>query len=138
MLQRYKEVLYGLLFGIGAGIIDTAMHAQMEHGSFWTELVQPQPAMIFYRVLFLVFGMAVGWLLWQRNKRERDFRKLTETVARFHREIGGPAVLMHTKLQTLLTRQDWHLSTEAQEAVRFVYERSLEIQSIAKERLPPG
>src|SRR5579871_4061393 len=114
MLQRYKEVLYGLLFGIGAGIIDTAMHAQMEHGSFWTELVQPQPAMLFYRVLFLVFGMAVGWLLWQRNKRERDFRKLTETVARFHREIGGPAVLMHTKLQTLLTRQDWHLSTEAQ------------------------
>lgn len=136
MLQRYKEIVYGLLFGLGAGIIDADMHARMENGSFWTELVEPQPAMIFYRILFLFFGLALGWLLWQKNKRERDFRKLTETVARFHREIGGPALLMHTKLQLLLTRQDWHLSPEAEQAVRYVYERSLEIQALAKERLP--
>lgn len=138
MLQKYKEVFYGLLFGLGAGIIDADMHARMEHGSFWTELVEPQPAMIFYRVLFILFGLALGWLLWQRNKRERDFRTLTETVARFHREIGGPALLMHTKLQVLLTREDLHLSREAEEVIRFVYERSLEIQAMAKERLPPA
>lgn len=136
MLQRYKEIVYGLLFGLGAGVIDTVMHAQMTDRSFWEELVRPQSAMIFYRVLFLFFGLALGWLLWLKNKRERDFRKLTETVARFHREIGGPALLMHTRLQLLLMGQDWHLSPEAELAVRFVYERSLEIQAIVKERLP--
>jgi hypothetical protein len=76
-------------------------------------------------------------LLWQKNERERDFRKPMETIARFHRDIEGPALLMHTKLQLLLTTQDWHLSPEAEAAIRFVYERSLEIQMLAKERLPP-
>lgn len=47
MLQRYKEIFFGLLFGVGAGVIDAAMHARMEQGSFWIQLVRPQPAMIF-------------------------------------------------------------------------------------------
>ena len=136
MFQKYKEVFYGLLFGLEAGVIDVDMHARMEHSRFWTEMVRPQPAMIFYRVLFLLFGLALGWLLWQRNKRERDFRALTEIVARFHRAIGGPAVLMHTKLQLLLTKEDLHLPREAEEAVRFVYAKSLEIQALTKEKLP--
>ena len=29
MLQRYKEVFYGLLFGLGASVIDVFMHASM-------------------------------------------------------------------------------------------------------------
>lgn len=136
MLQRYKEIFYGLLFGLGASLIDMEMHARMEHGSFMAELVQP--AMIFYRVLYILFGLALGWLLWQKNKRERDLRKLTETVARFHREIGGAALVMHTKLQLLLTKEDLQLSREAEELVRFVYEKSQEIQALAKEKLPPA
>jgi hypothetical protein len=60
MFQKYKEIFYGLLFGIGAGIIDANMHARMERGSFWSELIRPQPAMIFYRVLFVFFGLALG------------------------------------------------------------------------------
>ncbi len=56
MFQKYKEIFYGILFGLGAGIIDTVMHARMENTSFWIEMVQPQPAMIFYRVLFILFG----------------------------------------------------------------------------------
>jgi hypothetical protein len=137
MLQKYKEIFYGILFGLGAGIIDTVMHAQMGNTSVWIEMVQPQPAMILYRVLFILFGVALGWLLWQKNKRERDFRHLAETVEKFHRDLRAPALLMHTKLQVLLTRQDFQLSGEAEEAVRFAYERSREIQSLAKERLPP-
>jgi len=54
MLQRYKEIFYGLSFGLGAGVIDAAMHAQMEHGSFGQSWSGRQPAMVFYRVLFLV------------------------------------------------------------------------------------
>jgi hypothetical protein len=137
MLQKYKEIFYGILFGLGACTIDTVMHARMENTSFWIEMVQPQPAMIFYRVLFILFGAALGWLLWQKNKRERDFRHLAETVEKFHRDLCAPALLMHTKLQVLLTRQDSQLSHEAEEAVRFAYERSREIQALAKERLPP-
>ena len=137
MLQKYKEIFYGVLFGLGAGIIDTVMHARMGNTSVWIEMVQPQPAMIFYRVLFIFFGVALGWLLWQKNKRERDFRHLAETVEKFHRDLCAPALLMHTKLQVLLTRRDFHLSREAEEAVRFAYERSQEIQTLAKEKLPP-
>ena len=137
MLQKYKEIFYGILFGLGAGIIDTVMHARMQNTGFWIEMVQPQPAMIFYRVLFIVFGVALGWLLWQKNRRERDFRQLAETVAKFHRDLCAPALLMHTKLQVLLTKQDFHLSREAEEAVRFAYERSQEIQALAKEKVPP-
>ena len=137
MFQKYKEIVYGLLFGVGAAVIDTVMHAQMTGRSFWAESVNPQPAMIFYRVLFLAFGLALGWLLWQKNKRERDFRQLTETVEKFHRDLCAPALLMHTKLQVLLTRQDFQLSREAEEVVRFAYERSQEIQALAKEKLPP-
>ena len=136
MLQKYKEIFYGILFGLGAGTIDTVMHARMEDTSFWIEMLQPQPAMIFYRVLFILFGVGLGWLLWQKNKRERDFRHLAETVEKFHHDLCAPALLMHTKLQVLLTREDLQLSHEAEEVVRFAYERSLEIQALAKERLP--
>ncbi|MBI3476369.1 MAG: hypothetical protein HY010_11605 [Acidobacteria bacterium] len=137
MLQKYKEIFYGILFGLGACTIDTVMHARMENTSFWIEMLQPQPAMIFYRALFIFFGVALGWLLWQKNKRERDFRHLAETVEKFHRDLCAPAILMHTKLQVLLTRQDLQLSREAEEVVRFAYERSREIQALAKERFPP-
>jgi|SRR5581483_5255801 len=137
MFQKYKEILYGLLFGVGAAVIDTVMHAQMTDRGFWVESVHPQPAMIFYRIVFLVFGLALGWLIWQKNKRERDFRSLAETVEKFHRNLCAPALLMHTKLQVLLTKQEFHLSREAEEVVRFVYERSREVQALTKEQLLP-
>ncbi|PYX63289.1 MAG: hypothetical protein DMG74_17580 [Acidobacteria bacterium] len=38
--------------------------------------------MLFYRVVFLLFGLVLGWLLWQKNKRERDFRRLAEALKR--------------------------------------------------------
>jgi hypothetical protein len=137
MLQKYKEIFYGILFGLGACTIDTVMHARMENTSFWIEMLQPQPAMIFYRALFILFGVALGWLLWQKNKRERDFRHLAETVEKFHRDLCTPALLMHTRLQLLLTTEDFHLSPEAAEAIHFAYDRSREIQTLAKEKLSP-
>ncbi len=138
MLQRYKEILYGVLFGVGAVLIDTVMHSRMEGRSVWIEFVQPDPAMISYRVLFLLLGLALGWLLWQKNRRERDFRHLVEAFERFHRDLGAPALLMHTRLQVLLTRQDFQLSGEVEEAVRFVYEKSQEIQALTRAKLPAG
>ena len=93
MLQRYKEVFYGLLFGLGASVIDVFMHASMEQQGFWMELIHPQPIMVAYRVFFIAFGLALGWLLWRKNKVERDFRSLAETVEQFRRGISAPAVL---------------------------------------------
>ena len=129
MLQKYKEIFYGGLFGFGAGILDTVMDARMEGLSFGDEMVQHRP-MLFYRTLFVFFGLALGWLLWQKNKHEREFRDLSEILERFRQEHGGPAVLMHAKLQILLTREDLHLSDEAAELVQFVYQQSQKLESL--------
>jgi hypothetical protein len=135
MLQKYKEIFYGGLFGFGAGVLDTFMDARMESLSFWDEMVHHRP-MLFYRALFMLFGLALGWLLWQKNKREREFRDLSEVLRQFRQEYGGPAILMHAKLQVLLTRGDLHLSDEAEELVQFVYQRSQDLQSLVKNKLP--
>jgi hypothetical protein len=137
MLQRYKEIFYGLLFGLSASVIDVSMHASMEEQGFWTELVRPQLAMAAYRGSFIVFGLALGWLLWRKNEVERDFRRLLGTVEKFRCGISGPALLIHTKLQLLLTREDFRLPPEAEEMVRFAYERSREIGTQTQESFPP-
>lgn len=136
MLPRYKEIFYGLLLGVGATLIDLVMHAQMEGRSLWTELIHPQPMMVLYRLLFIAFGLSVGWSLWQKNKRERDFRQLAQVLARFQREIVSPAFLIHGKLQVLMMREDFRFPPEAMEIIRFVYEQAQTIETAAKERLP--
>jgi hypothetical protein len=93
--------------------------------------------MMIYRTVFIMFGLVLGWLLWQNNKREREFRDLSEILRRFRQEYEGPALLMHTKLQTLLTRKDLHLPAEAEELVRFVYQQSQDIQALVRNKLPP-
>ena len=135
MLRRYKEVFYGLLFGLGASVIDVFMHASMEQQGFWMELIRPQPVMVAYRVFFIIFGLALGWLLWRKNRVERDFRSLAETVERFQTGIRQPAYLIHAKLQLVLMREDLQLPAEAEEMVRYAYEKSREIGDLAQEKL---
>jgi hypothetical protein len=137
VLQRYKEVFYGLLFGLGASVIDVFMHASMERQGFWMELIRPQPVMVAYRVFFITFGLALGWLLWRKNKVERDFRSLAERVERFQTGIRQPAYLIHAKLQLFLMRKDLQLPAEAEEMVRYAYEKSREIGDLAQEKLTP-
>jgi hypothetical protein len=138
MLQKYKEIVYGIFFGFGAAIIDTMMDARAEAHSFQDEIIQ-RPIMLLYRILFVFFGLALGWLLWQKNKRERDVRDLAETVKRFQQEYGKHALLLHANLQVLLTREDLNLSRETGELIGFVYQSSQELQKLAKEKLPlPG
>ena len=116
MLQKYKEIFYGGIFGFGVSVIDTVMDARIEGLSFPEEMVQHR-SMLIYRTVFIMFGLLLGWLLWQNNKREREFRDLSAILRRFRQEYEGPALLMHTKLQTLLTRKDLHLPAEAEELV---------------------
>jgi hypothetical protein len=133
MLERYREIFYGLLLGIGVEIIDVGMHAHEEGRSYWQELLQTQPATLFYRFLFLSFGLVTGWLLWMRNKRERDFRQLAETFRGFQRDIANPASVVNAQLEVLLTRKDLQLNQATEEIVRSMYERSKQIVSISKQ-----
>ena len=137
MLRKYREIVVGVLFGLGARIIDTVMHAQMTDRGFWDEALHPRPEMLFYRGLFLTFGVTASLLLWQKNRRERDFRCLADLIKRFQRDLVSPVVLIHATLQVLLTQEDFHLSPEAESVVRLIYEKSQQIQSLAKE-LPPA
>jgi hypothetical protein len=135
MFQTYKEILYGILFGLGAAIIDSVMDAREAGLGLWDELVQ-HPGMLLYRTLFVLLGLVLGWLLWQRNKRERDFRALAEMLKHFRQECGGAAVVMHTKLQVLLTREDLHLSSEAEGLIRSLYQGSQQLLTLINSKLP--
>ena len=135
MLNRYKEIFYGLLIGFGAWVIDAMMHAREEGGSFWAELVHAHGGTLFYRSFFLGLGLALGWLLWTKSKREREFRRLSEIYQRFHREIADPAFLIHAKCEELLWLDDSKLPSPAKESVRFVYDKVRIIESLAKEHL---
>jgi len=138
MLQNYKEIFVGLLFGLGAGAIDSQMHARMEKTSFWMQLIRPQPAMFFYRLLFLLFGLALGWLLWQKNGSERDFRTLRAVVERFQHTVAGPVVLMHAELQLLLMKkEEFRLSPQTEATVQSLFAKSKEVQTIVRDLLPP-
>lgn len=133
MLERYREIFYGLLLGIGVEIIDVGMHAHEEGRSYWQELLQTQPATLFYRFLFMSFGLVMGWLLWMRNKRERDFRQLAQTLRNFQRDIANPAAVVNAQLEVLLTRKDLQLDQATEEIVRSMYERSRQIVSLSKQ-----
>jgi hypothetical protein len=135
MLQKYKEIFYGGIFGFGVSVIDTVMDAQIEGLSFWDEMIQHR-SMLIYRTLFILFGLALGWLLSQKNKREREFRDLSEILKRFRQEYEGPALLMHSKLQILLTRRELDLPGEAEELLRFVYQKSQDLQALVRNKLP--
>ena len=135
MLNRYKEIFYGLLIGFGAWVIDAMMHAREEGGSFWAEMVHAHGGTLFYRSFFLGLGLALGWLLWTKSRREREFRRLAEVYERFHREVAEPAFLIHGKCEELLFLKDDELPVKAREFVRFIYGKARTIESLAKDRL---
>jgi len=130
MLTRYREVFFGLLFGLAATAIDVVMHARMQDHSFAEELIHPDMGMLLYRALFLVFGAALGLLLWKKNQRERESRYLAEALNKLGREIAAPAIIIHTQAQLLLTREHPALPAEAESAVRTIYEQSTRLQSL--------
>ena len=136
MFQKYKEILFGLAFGIGAVVIDTGMDA-MANGNSLMDEVAEHPAMLLYRAAFIVLGLALGWLLWQRNRRERKFRQLAEAVRRLQQECGTQALLLRSTLQNLLIRDDVHLSDAASQLVQQAYQKTQELQNIAEQKLPP-
>ena len=71
-----------------------------------------------------------------KNKQERHARYLADTLNMFRRDYGGAAVLIHAKLQILLTHGNLNLSNDAEQLIRSAYEMSQALQNLIKEKLP--
>jgi hypothetical protein len=131
VLFKHREILIGTAIGVAVFIADTFMDAANEGTSFSGEL-RSHSSMILYRLLFVVAGFVIGWLLWQRNKAARDFDRLRETLDRLRHECEKRSLLVHASLQVLLTRTDFHLPAEAEQLVRGAYEAANELQTIVR------
>jgi hypothetical protein len=132
VLRRHREIFYGLLFGLGAALIDTFIDAKTQNKSFWDVSL----GMTLYRSFFVIFGLVLGWLLWRKNESERGFRLLQDHLQRLQKEIGAPATLIQAQAQLLLAGPGRQLSSEDQSAVRTIYEQSQKLQSINRDKSP--
>jgi len=132
MLAGYKEIVYGVIFGVAAALLDTALDATAEHQTLAAELGS-HPGMILYRALFVLLGFFIGWLLWRNNTRERELRKIVADIRRFHHEYESQAVVLHTNLQLLMTK-DLQLPPEERAMLQAAYEKSRDLQTLAKQR----
>lgn len=132
MLSNYKEILYGVVFGLAAAVLDTALDARGEGQSFTGE-VGGHPAMMLYRILFVLLGFFIGWLLWRNNLREREFRAFVDRIRHFCQEYEAQAIVLHTDLQVLLTK-NLKLTPEEETLLRTTYEKSRGLQTLAKQR----
>lgn len=129
MLRHYKEIMYGLIFGLGAACIDTFVDATTEHRAFWHFGL----GMLLYRSLFVLFGFMLGWLLWRNSQSERESRSLTAAIQKLQHDIGPPAVIIHAQTQLLLTKPGASLPPDVEVIVRSIHEQSLRLQSITKD-----
>jgi hypothetical protein len=129
MLKRYREIFYGFLFGIGAACIDMFIDAKMQGKQF----SDVSAGMTLYRMLFVLFGCILGWLLWRKNERERQFRSLLAAMEKLRGQIGPPAFMIHAHTQSLLAKPGLRLPPDAEAVVRAIYEESQKLQSAAKE-----
>ena len=132
MLSSYREIVYGVALGVAAAVFDTILDAKAESQSFAGEITS-HPAMMLYRALFVLFGFLIGWLVWRNRKREHDLHRLMEEMRRFHHEYEARAVVLHTNLQLLLSKA-MNLSPDVDALLRSTYEKSRELQVLAKGR----
>ena len=132
MLQKYKEIVFGVVFGIAAMLIDLTMDASAEGRSVAEELAA-HPAMVVYRLGFVLLGLILGWLLWRNHKRERELRQLAENFRRLQQQCSTHGLLVRSSLQLVLTRDDLHLSEEARRLVHEAFQKTEALQGIADE-----
>lgn len=131
MIRRYKEVWFGLSFGLGAILIDSAMHSQMSGSAFIGELFSFHFDMFVYRILFLAFGLGLGWLLWRNSRQERQFRLLQKSFRRLGSDLRPVLAMNYSRLQILFGgREIALLSEEAQNSLRAVHADVRRLQSI--------
>lgn len=131
--MSYREILYGIVFGIGACLIDVVMHVEMAGRSFAEELFRPSLEMLFYRALFLLLGILVGVVLWQKNRREREARRFSDLLDKLRHDLAAPLVMIHSNAELLLMREDKSASHDVDGLVRSIYEQTKRLQAIVEQ-----
>jgi hypothetical protein len=134
MFRKYRDIFYGGIIGLAAACLDTFIDAQTQGNSFAEEVTQ-HPSMMLYRAIFLLSGLAIGCLVWRNRRRERDFQRIFANAERLQQGCSKQSLLINTKIQVLLTRDDFHLSPEAQELLRGIYDSSKEVQTLVREKI---
>ncbi len=134
MFRKYRDIFYGGIIGLGAAGLDTFIDAQSQQNSFVDQITQ-YPTVMFERAIFLLFGLAIGFLVWRNRRRERDFQRVFTNAERFQQACSKQSLLINTKIQVLLTRDDFHLSSEVQALLRGIYDSSKEIQTLVRDKL---
>ena len=132
MQTSYREIFYGVAFGLGAAALDTLIDARGAGESFFAGFAV-HPGMILYRGLFVIYGLIIGGLLWKNNQRERDVRQLMESLRLLHQQYEAQSVVIHTNLQLLLTK-GLPLTQEAESLLRKTYEESRDLQGFIRQR----
>jgi len=108
----------------------------MAEGNSLTDEVAAHPRMLLYRAVFIVLGLLLGWLLWKRNRRERENRELADMLRRLQQECGKQVMFLRATLQNLLIRDDVKLSDAASQVIQQAYQKTQELSTIAEQKLP--
>ena len=87
MFQRYRDIFYGGIIGLGAASLDTFIDAQTQENSFVDQIAQ-HPTVMLYRAIFLFFGLAIGFLVWRNRRRERDFQRVFASAERLQQSCS--------------------------------------------------
>jgi hypothetical protein len=126
MFLKFREIIYGILFGLGAVLIDAIMDSRQSGESITTQLFG-HPAMLLYRGLFVVMGILFGWLVSQRKTKELEFQEVSERLDQLRLQCEKESMLIHGSLQVVLGRTDLHLPEDTEKLIRQAYQYSEEM-----------
>ncbi len=129
-LRKFREIVYGGLFGLGAAAIDIVMHARMHGQELVDEILHPGPGMAFYRVLYVAFGFILGWALWRRNRTERRFRQLLKRLCDTIDLFEGHATVVYANAQSLLMQETSKPPENATASAGNLYEHMQKIRTL--------
>ena len=121
-LREFREIACGALFGTGAAMIDIIMHARMHGEGIFAEFLDPAPGMMFYRALYVAFGVILGWALWRRNTKEREFRLRLKQFCDVIDLFDGHATVIYANAQILLLDGPHKAPENAAASLRTLYE----------------
>lgn len=142
MIRRYKEIWYGLLIGLTTWSLDAMMHASMHGhltwGNFSQELLSEDITQLFFRTLFILISVALGFALWRSNQRKYQVEDLQLTLNSLHRQVVSPLLLITGYCRLLSLKEGWPVSKETIEMIEKIQLNAEQINDIIKQLPPPG
>lgn len=140
MINRYKEILFGLLLGLAMWAADALMHTMMPTASpesppaLADELFSPDGTLLVIRLLYISFALFVGWALWRSNRQERLGCDSERKVSAFHKQMVAPTTNILDGCNTLL--RSGGLTGEALNLVRGIHSHAQQIDEFTKAFTP--